>query len=160
PCLTIHASNWAYAAAQTAPYRRPTALIPPASSGCLREEGIPSMLCLRCATPLPPGSSACHRCGARAQRRSYSSALIVADTIPDPQPEIPVVRVTTLSSGVHAQPTEAARPVPATTQPVTAIRVSLAPTAPATPAPGEAYTLRHLLDATFGVPSRANRIFP
>jgi hypothetical protein len=84
----------------------------------------------------------------------------VADTIPDTQPEIPVVRVTTPVSGVHARPTEATRPVSATTQPVTAIRVTLAPTAPATPAPGEAYTLRHLLDATFGVPTRANRIFP
>src|SRR5262245_23775232 len=98
------------------------------------------MLCLRCATPLPPGSSTCHHCGARAQDRSYSTALVVADTIPDTQPEIPVVRVTTPTGGVHAGPTEATRPVPATTQPVTAVRVALAPTSPATPAPGEAYT--------------------
>ncbi|HEY7020267.1 MAG TPA: hypothetical protein VH349_04055 [Ktedonobacterales bacterium] len=118
------------------------------------------MLCLRCATPLPPGSSACHRCGARAPGRTYSSALIVADTIPDTQPEIPEVRVTPLSSGVYPRPAEAARPVPATTQPVTTIRVALTPTAPASPAPGEPYTLRHLVDATFGVPTRANRLFP
>src|SRR5262249_1239632 len=143
-CLTTLASNWEYAAAQIAPHRRPTALIPPALSGRPREEGTPPMLCLRCATPLPPGSSACHHCGARPQGRSYSSALVVADTIPDTQPEMPVVRVTTSSSGVHAQPTEATHPVPATTQPVRAIRVTLAATTPATPAPGEAYTLRHL----------------
>ena len=118
------------------------------------------MLCLHCATPLPPGSSACHRCGARALGRTYSSALIVADTIPETQPEIPTVRVTTLESGVYARPTEAARPVPATTQPVTTIRVALTPIAPASPAPGEPYTLRHLLDATFGAPTRASRLFP
>jgi hypothetical protein len=84
----------------------------------------------------------------------------VADIIPDTQPDIPVVRVTTPTSGVHAGPTEATRPVPATTQPVTAIRVALAPTSLATPAPGEAYTFRRLLNATFGAPTPANRIFP
>jgi hypothetical protein len=84
----------------------------------------------------------------------------VADTVPDTQPEIPVVRVTTPGSGDQARPTEATSPVPATTQPVTAIRVALTPTATASPAPGEAYTFRHLLNATFGVPTRANRVFP
>jgi hypothetical protein len=68
-----------------------------------------------------------------------------------------VVRATAHSSGVHARPAEAALPVSATTQPVRAIRVALPATA--SRAPNEAYTLRHLLDDTFGVQKHANRSF-
>jgi hypothetical protein len=70
-----------------------------------------------------------------------------------------VVRVTTHENGVQRRPTEA-RLVPATTQPVAAIHVALPPTASAAPAPAEAYTIRHLLDATFGAPTRSHRLFP
>lgn len=114
------------------------------------------MLCVGCATPIPPAASNCPHCGKQPPGRSYSSVLVAADT----QPEIPVVRATTLGSGVHAIPRapEAAHPVSASTQPVPVIRV--APVAPIPRAADEAYTVTRLLDDTFGAPVRANRLFP
>jgi hypothetical protein len=117
------------------------------------------MLCVRCSTPLPPTSSTCAHCGQRSLGRSYYSALVTADvhtdTRADTQPEIPTVRVTTLGSGAHARPS-----LSATTQPVATIKTALAPSTPISPAPDEAYTLRHLLNDTFGSPTHAQRVYP
>jgi len=120
------------------------------------------MLCAHCATPIPTASSTCLRCGQLSPGRSYYSALVAADTRADMQPEIPTVRATGLGSGVHAiqAGVETTRPVSATTQPVTTIKFALASSTPIQRAAGAPYTIRHLLDDTFGAPTRAQRIYP